>query len=104
MSRTLIISMGKNERKRKGEHVTSILNCVLLLIHILEVQIYPRHGESILILAPIRNSLALQHQLFRRLPVDCLKFLGLKEQLGFTIAFSFKFYISCEVHLSDFIC
>lgn len=96
--------MGKNERTEKGKRGTSFLNCVLFLIHILEVQIYPRHGESILILAAVNRSLALQHQLFRRLPVDCLKFLDFKEQLGFTTALSFRFYISCEIHFYDLIC
>lgn len=83
---TLIISMGKNERKEKRGRVTSFLNCVLFLIHIFEVQIYSTHGEGILILAAISSSLALQPQLLRSLPVDCLKFSGLTKQLGFTIA------------------
>lgn len=80
--------------------MTSFLNCVLL-IHILEVQIHPRHGERVLLLAGIRSSLASQPQLFRRLPVDCLKFVGLEEQLGFTTALNFRFYISSEIHLYD---
>lgn len=80
--------------------MTSFLNCVLL-IHILEVQIHPRHGEGVSLLAGIRSSLASQPRLFRSLPVDCLKFVGLKEQLGFTTALNFRFYISSEMHLYD---
>lgn len=44
---TLTFSLGKNERKEKGKHVTCFLNVSFLLIHSLEVQIYILNMEKV---------------------------------------------------------
>ena len=74
-----LLAWERMRKKEKGKHVTSFLNCVIFLIHNVEIQIYSRHGESILIVEAINSSLAIQPQLFRNLLVDCLTFLGLEE-------------------------